>query len=237
MATSTDRNKLVKIIDFDKSQKIFLRYIKTYDLDNAVYEFRLGLNIYEFGFTDITDISEWLNSEASRYFDKTIHKFLKKHDISSDFSNLLKDYILTGFRFTLFAQKDDEVVCNLQLPKNRFEAPHYLLKIYDSATADDVARYIKKHKKEIELVLSTQRPFGLGEKINGPKTYHKYLIVSRLKKKKTIELKEILDPLRNRHNKGEDIWSMQVTKTDIIRRIMREKYDTTLGNATIERIR
>ena len=226
--------KVVKKKRFNKSQVIFIKYLDAYELYDEVFRFRKKQRIHENGFTDEYQIQMWLEREGQgEHFDKQCLKFLAKHDLPHNFYNLLRDYVLTGFRLQLCQSDDNEAVCSLEETPDHYITPHYVLKVHDGAEYKDIESFIKQHKAEIEKVLKKQRRISLGKRPTTPKVHNRDLIVKGYKK---LSKKELIEAYWFDEKEKENMLYGKDAKLTVIQKLLKKRHNITLSIEMIDKI-
>jgi len=223
---------IVKRNKFNKAQVVFIKYLDAYELYADIKKQRIRLRINEYGFSTASEIRAWLEREGQYdLFEKRCLQFLVKNDLPHDHYSLLKDYVLTGFRFTLFAKDEDSGLCILQDPGRHHKTPYFILKVHDGATPEYVQQFVKSKKKEIEKILKQKRKISVGTNITSPRVHNRNLIVRSYKGMSKRDLVEqyFFDP--------EEIKQMKVTdKMIVVQRLMKKRHNVRMTRESIDKV-
>lgn len=226
--------KVVKRKRFNTSQVIFIKYLDAYDLYDEIGRLRRHLRIHDHGFTDTHQIDLWLKRKGQgEFFDKACLKFLGKNDLPHNFYNLLRDYVLTGFRFDVCLRDEYEAVCVLSSPEKHSDAPHYILRVHDGVKISDIKKFIKQYKKEIESILEKQRRISLGPRPTTSKAHNRDRIV---KSYKELNKKDLIEKYWFDREEKEEMLYGKVTKLAVIKRLLKRDHNIIMSLDMIDKL-
>lgn len=232
-----NNKKLVKRKKLNKSQAIFIKYLEQYELFDHVKKLRQKLRIHDYGFTDSYQVVMWSSREGQeKVFNNHCLKFLVNHELPNTFFDLLKDYTLTGFSFDFHVLSQNHTLISIEEPKDINQAPHFILKVYEGTTVQDIQRFfkLKENKEAIKNILAKQKRIKIPHRLKSPSLHARYIIVKDYKKFTKNELLEKFwaDPIE----RGDLSKGRGVDKNTIIQRLLKKRHDVSMSVENIKKI-
>lgn len=230
--TRVNNKNIFKNDSFSKKQTIFVKYIDKLELHDSVKRLRKKLRVDDYGFSESHQVLKWLEREGQGdFFDSSCWDYLVENELPESYYNLLRDYVLTSFRFKACVTDEDEELCEVLAPNDHFDAPHYNLKIYEGATPDDIRNFIKANKEEIQSVLKKQSKIDIGKSQRSPEVYTQQLIIRDYKK---MNLKDLLDEYVFDQAEKDKVLESNTPKTIVIQRLLEKRHRATVSFDMIE---
>lgn len=226
-----DYKKAVTTLRFKKAEVVFVKYITEQEILNDIVKMREDHCVSPFAFTTLEQFKSWRSiypnqSDLGGLY-KSIKSLLQKHQLPGHFNLAMLDYVLFGFRINLFfdGAQQKKFLCvlaeDVQLPLAEYAGSRSFRSIivFDGATEKDIINSIRgRFRTKV-----TSRAASPGK--------HNRDVMLRYYKHKTIaELRSILDEYQMEYVK-------QHTKAGLIKKIVKRKFDTTVSEATVNKVR